>query len=80
MPDNSKPRVTVYLDPDQYADLERIAKAERTSISTLLRQAADLIINKKCYPPMGELLRQAAETIKENENDRPTLFTPGNET
>ena len=72
-------RVTEHLDADQYASLEEIARAERTSISTLLRQAADLIIDKKqCSPPMGQLLRQAAAKIKEFDNDRSTDAPDGN--
>lgn len=48
-------RLQVLVDDDRYARLERQARAQRTSVATIVRQALDLV-----YPATGDEQRWRA--------------------
>lgn len=58
-------RVELLLDPEQYARLERIARARRESVGALIRQA----VAREYLQPLQEQKRAALRRLLQQEID-----------
>jgi hypothetical protein len=58
-----KTRTLISLEPSQFFGLKHLAAANKVSMSALLRQAVDLILEQKAVNP-GDLILKSAQEVK----------------
>jgi hypothetical protein len=58
-----KTRTLISLEPSQFFSLKHLAATKKISMSALIRQAVDLILEQKTINP-GDLILKSAQEVK----------------